>query len=69
LTFIPAELRAKIEHLNLGFVNNIMELAIEPTLEQEIRKGQLEDEKLEEIVENAVLGNAPDFRLDENGTL
>jgi hypothetical protein len=33
LTFIPTELRAKIEHLNLGFVNNVMELAIEPTLE------------------------------------
>jgi hypothetical protein len=69
LTFIPAELRAEIEHLNLGFVNNVMELAIEPTLEQEIHKGQLDDEKLKEIVENLVLGKAPGFRLDENGTL
>jgi hypothetical protein len=69
LTFIPAELRAEIERLNLGFVNNIMELAIEPTLEQDIRKGQLEDEKLMEIAENVVLGKAPGFRLDENGTL
>jgi hypothetical protein len=38
LTFIPAELRAEIEHLNLGFVNNVIELAIEPMLEQDIRK-------------------------------
>jgi hypothetical protein len=69
LTFIPAEFRAEIEHLNLGFVNNIMELAIEPTLEQDIHKGQLEDEKLKEIAENVVLGKALGFRLDENGTL
>jgi hypothetical protein len=46
-----------------------MELSIEPTLEQEIHKGQLEDEKLKEIVENVVLEKAPGFRLDENGTL
>jgi hypothetical protein len=69
LTFIPAELRAEIEHLNLGFVNNVVELAIEPTLEQDIRKGQLEDEKLKEIAENVMVGKAPGFRLDENGTL
>jgi hypothetical protein len=29
----------------------------------------LEDEKLKEIAENVVLGKAPGFRLDENGTL
>jgi hypothetical protein len=46
-----------------------VELAIKPTLEQDIRKGQLEDEKLKEIAENIVVGKAPDFRLDENGTL
>jgi hypothetical protein len=46
-----------------------MELAIEPTLEQDIRRGQLEHEKLNEIAENVVLGKAPGIRLDENGTL
>jgi hypothetical protein len=46
-----------------------VELTIEPTLEQDIRKGQLEDEKLKEIAENVVLGKALGFRLDENGTL
>jgi hypothetical protein len=49
-------LHAEIEHLDLSFVNNIMELAIEPMLEQEICKGQLEDEKLKDIAENVVLG-------------
>jgi hypothetical protein len=29
----------------------------------------LENEKLKEIAENVVLGKAPDFRLNENGTL
>jgi hypothetical protein len=33
------ELCAKFEQLNLGFVTNNVELVIEPTLEQEIRKG------------------------------
>ena len=32
------ELCAEISHLNLGFVINAVELVIEPTLEQEIRK-------------------------------
>jgi len=46
-----------------------MGLEIEPTLEQEIRKRQLEDEKLKEIADNVALGKAPGFRIDENGTL
>ena len=68
MAFMLAELCAKMEYLNLSFVTNAMELVI-PTLEQEIRKGQLEDEKLKEIAENIVLGKAPGFRMDENGTL
>jgi hypothetical protein len=46
-----------------------MELEVTPTLEQEIRKGQLEDEKLKEIEKNVVIGKALGFRIDENGTL
>jgi hypothetical protein len=69
LTYLPIELRAKIEHLNLGFVNNVVEMTIEPTLEKEICKGQVEDEKLKEITEKVVLGKAPGFRLDDDGTL
>ena len=69
LTSMSAELCAEMEYLNLSLVTNAMELVIESTLEQEIRKGQLEDEKLKEIAENIVLGKAPGFRMDENGTL
>jgi hypothetical protein len=38
-------------------------------LEQEIRQAQLKDEKLKKIVENLVIGKAPDFHIDDNGTL
>ncbi|WVZ53893.1 hypothetical protein U9M48_004780, partial [Paspalum notatum var. saurae] len=41
----------------------------EPTLEQEIRKHQKDDEKLQEIHELLKLGKAPHFREDEQGTL
>jgi len=63
------ELCAEISHMNLGFVINAVELVIEPTLEQQIQKGQLQDEKLKEIAENIVIGKAPGFRMDDNGTL
>jgi len=59
----------ELKHLNLGIVANIMEVEVTPTLEQEIRRGQLEDEKLKEIAENVVIGKAPGFTIDENGTL
>jgi len=38
---MSSELCAEFEQLNLGFVTNAVELVIEPTLEQEICKGQL----------------------------
>ncbi|WVZ97293.1 hypothetical protein U9M48_042842 [Paspalum notatum var. saurae] len=41
----------------------------EPTLEQEIREHQKDDEKLQEIRELLKLGKAPRFREDEQGTL
>ena len=59
LASMPKELCAEFECLNLGFTTNTMELVIEPTLEQDIRKGRLEDEKLKEIAKNIVLGKAP----------
>ena len=59
----------EFEKLNLSILTNAMELEVTPTLEQEIRKGQLDDVKLQEIVENIVIGKAPGFRIDENGTL
>ena len=45
-----SELCAEFEQLNLGFVTNAVELVIEPTLEQEIRKGQLLNLKLKDYV-------------------
>ena len=53
----------------MGFVTNAVELVIEPTLEKEIRKGQLQDVKLKEIADNIVIGKAPGFYMDDNGTL
>jgi hypothetical protein len=44
------ELRREIEYLNLGMVNeDKVTMEVEPTLEAEIREGQLEDAKLKEI--------------------
>ena len=53
----------------MGFVTNAVELVIEPTLEQEMRKSQLQDMKLKEIAENIVIGKALGFHMDDNGTL
>jgi hypothetical protein len=66
---MPRELCVECEHLNLGFTTNAVELVPEPTLEQEIRKSQLKDEKLREIAENIAKGKSPGFRKDDNGTL
>ena len=38
---MSSELCAEFEQLNMGFVTNAIELVIVPTLELEIRKGQL----------------------------
>ncbi|WVZ50700.1 hypothetical protein U9M48_001932 [Paspalum notatum var. saurae] len=43
-------------------------MEFEPTLEQEIRKGQLNDEKIKEIRELIKLDKAPGFRVDADGT-
>jgi hypothetical protein len=44
-------------------------MEVEPTLEQEIRKGQLEDPKIQEIKEMIEAAKAPDFMEDEHGTM
>jgi hypothetical protein len=47
---IQPELHREIKYLNLTIVNNAtVTMEVEPTLEAEIRKGQLEDAKLKEI--------------------
>ncbi|WVZ88597.1 LOW QUALITY PROTEIN: hypothetical protein U9M48_035098 [Paspalum notatum var. saurae] len=44
-------------------------MEFEPTLEQDIRKGQLNDEKIKEIKELIKLDKAPRFRVDADGTV
>ena len=66
---MSSELCAELKQLNLGFITNAVELVIEPTLELEIRKGQLQDKRLKEITENILIGKSPGFRMDDNGTL
>ena len=44
-------------------------MEINSTLEQEIRKGQLEDDKILEIKQLIKDGKAPDFSEDEQGTV
>jgi hypothetical protein len=58
---MSSELCAEFEHLNLGIITNAMELVVEPTLEQEIYKGQLKDEKLKKIAKDIVIGKSPGF--------
>ena len=42
---------------------------MEPTLEQEIQKGQLEDDMIKEIKESIEAGKAPEFTEDGQGTV
>jgi hypothetical protein len=42
---------------------------VEPTLEQEIRKGQIGDAKIQEIKDLIMEGRGPEFMADEQGTI
>jgi hypothetical protein len=48
---MPYELAKEFDRLSLGFLNNTQGVTIElePTLEKDIRKGQKDDEKINEI--------------------
>jgi hypothetical protein len=64
------ELCQEIRYLNLAMVNETtMAVEVEPTLEAEIRKAQLEDEKLKEIRQLIKENKTSDFTEDDNGTL
>jgi hypothetical protein len=51
VTQLPDELAKDFENLNLGIVAHTegVTIEVEPTLEQEIRKGQVGDAKIQEI--------------------
>jgi hypothetical protein len=48
---MPYELAKEFDKLSLGFLNNPqgVKIEMEPTLEQDIRKGQKDNEKINEI--------------------
>jgi hypothetical protein len=44
-------------------------IELEPTLEQDIRKGQKDDEKINEIQQLIIDGKGSDFREDTEGVV
>jgi hypothetical protein len=59
------ELRKEIEYLNCGMVNEAkVTMKVEPTLEAEIREGQVEDAKLKEIRQLILDNKTSDFSQD-----
>jgi hypothetical protein len=64
------EFRREIEYLNLGMVNEAkVAMEVEPTLEVEIREGQLEEAKLKEIRQLIRDNKTSEFSEDSQGTL
>jgi hypothetical protein len=65
------ELAKEFDKLNLGFLNNTQGVTIElePTLEHDIRKGQKDDEKINEIRQLIIDGKGKDFREDTEGVV
>jgi hypothetical protein len=68
---MPFELCEEFDKLNLRIVNNIeaMEMEVGSSLLQEIQKGRLEDEKVQEIKCNIKEEKSPSFSEDEEGVL
>jgi ribonuclease HI len=65
------ELAKDFERLNLGIVTHTegVTIELEPTLEQEIRKGQVGDAKIQEIKDLITEGRGSEFTEDEQGTV
>jgi hypothetical protein len=65
------ELCKEFDKLNLRIVTNTEVIAMESdsTLSQEIRKGQLKDEKIQEIKRNIKEDKSPGFTEVEQGVL
>jgi hypothetical protein len=68
---LPDELAKDFERLNLGIVTHTegVTIELEPTLEQEIRKGQVGDAKIQEIKDLITEGRVPEFTEGEQGTI
>jgi hypothetical protein len=68
---MPFELYEEFDKLNLGIITNTeaMELEVGSSLLQEIQKGQVEDEKIQEIKHNIKEEKSLGFLEDEEGVL
>jgi hypothetical protein len=68
---MPFELREEFDKLNLRIVANTKatEMEVGSNLLQEIKKGQVEDEKIQEIKHNIKEEKPPGFLEDEEGVL
>jgi hypothetical protein len=68
---LPPELWREFEELSLAFMNELSAATMEvnPTLEADIRKGQLEDAKIQEIKQLIKSNKTNGFSEDEQGTL
>jgi hypothetical protein len=68
---MPFELAKEFDRLSLRFLNNTQGVTIElePTLEQDIRKGQKNDEKINETRQLIIDGKGLDFREDAEGVV
>jgi hypothetical protein len=65
------ELCEEFDKLNLRIVANseVMEMEVGSSLLQKIQKGQLEDEKIQEIKRNIKEEKSPGFSKDDKGVL
>jgi hypothetical protein len=68
---LPDEIIEDFMRLNLGIVAHIegVTIEVEPTLEQEIRKGQTGDARIQGIKDLITKGRGPEFTEDEQGTV
>jgi hypothetical protein len=68
---MPFNLCEEFDKLNLRLTVNtkVVAMEVDSTLPQDIRKGQLEDEKLQEIKKNIIKGKSPGFTKDDQGML
>jgi hypothetical protein len=68
---LPDEIVEDFRRLNLGIVAHTegVTIDVEPTLEQEIRKGQIGDAKIQEIKDLITEGRVQEFTEDEQGAI
>jgi hypothetical protein len=61
----------EFDRLNLGIVvlAEVVIIEVEPTLEQDIHKGQIGDAKIQKIKDMIAEGRGPEFTEDEQGII